>query len=164
MLFVNYDIKASKEDVMSIIRDTNLVVESENYDISKGKPQIRIKENGDKLKIQCRITDGNKKDSSFLEGTYFIGKISERAGKTAVKGIILTAPIYHLIFMILFGFFIFQCINLGGISPIPIILVIFDIVMFYGEFKKQRLIKRYIFRVFKIVYKKSLKNKDEIFN
>ncbi len=158
MLFVNYDIEASREEVMTVLCDNNLVVEAENYDTSRGKPRMHIKENGDIIKIKCELTERATKDNGFLEGTYFIGKISNKEGKTRVKGITLTAPIYHAIFLALFAFFIYQCISLGGISPIPIILAVFDIIMFYGEFKKQRLIKRYIFRAFKIVYKKKQTN------
>ena len=153
MLFVNYKIHAEREEIMSVIRDNNLVVEAENYDTSKGKPKMHIKEKGERLKIKCEMTERPTKDNGFLEGTYFAGKVKENNGVCKISGIILTAPIYHFIFLCLFGFFIFQCISLGGISPIPIILVIFDGFMFYGEFKKQSLIKRYIFRALKIVYK-----------
>ena len=157
MLFVNYKISAQREEVLAIIRNNNLVVEAENYDTSKGKPKMHVKEKGERLKIKCEMTDRPTKDNGFLEGTYFIGKVNEKEGITRVKGIILTAPIYHLLFLILFSYFVFQCVNVGGISPIPIILVIFDVFMFYGEFKKQGLIKRYIFRALKIVFKNKSK-------
>ena len=153
MLFVNYKIHAARDEVLSVIRDNNLVVEAENYDTTKGTPKMHVKEKGERIKIKCEMTGRPTKDNGFLEGTYFLGKVKEKNGVCKVSGIILTAPIYHLIFLCLFSFFIFQCISVGGISPIPIILVIFDVFMFYGEFKKQSLIKRYIFRALKIVYK-----------
>ncbi len=160
MLFVNYEIGAGREELLSVLRDNNLVVEAENYDTSKGKPKMHVKEKGERLKIKCEMTERPTKDNGFLEGTYFIGKVGEKDGVSRIRGVILTAPIYHMIFLLLFAFFIIQCINLGGISPMPIILVMFDVVMFYGEFKKQSLIKRYIFRALKIVYKQKSSNPD----
>ena len=99
------------------------------------------------------------KDNAFLEGTYFIGRASEKNGRSSVRGIILTAPIYHLLFTALFVFFIIQCFSVGGFSPIPIILLVFDVFMFKDEFKKQGLIKTYIFRAFKCTYDKISKGK-----
>lgn len=153
MKLVNYKITAQRDEVMSVIRDNTRVVEAEKYDTSRGKPRMHITEKGERVKIKCEMTERPTKDNGFLEGTYFIGKVKEREGVTSVKGVILTCPIYHTIFFLLFAFFVAFCFIKGGISPIPFILVAFDIVMFYGEFKKQSLIKRYIFRTMKIVYK-----------
>ena len=153
MLFLNYKIRAEKEELLSVLRDNNLVVEEEKFDTRRGKPRMHIKEKGNILKIKCELTERATKDNGFLEGTYFLGKISEKCGTTRLFGVILTAPIYHFLFLLLFGFFIYQCIAVGGISPIPIILVVFDGFMFYDEFRKQGLIKRYIFRAFKITYR-----------
>ena len=159
MLFVNYNIRSDKETLLSVIKDNNLVVESEKFDTSRGKPKMHVKTNGSKLKIKCELTERPTKDNGFLEGTYFIGKISEKDGNSRVRGIILTAPIYHLFFLMLFAFFIYQCFAVGGFSPIPIILLVFDGIMFKDEFRKQSLIKRYVFRAFKITYAK-VKNHD----
>ena len=108
---------------------------------------------GEKIKIKCEMTERPTKDNGFLEGTYFIGKVKEKNGVSRVKGVIVTAPIYHVLLLMLFAFFVYRCISIGGISFEPIVLVLFDIVLFYGEFKKQSLIKRYIFRSLKIVFK-----------
>ena len=153
MLFVNFKIHAEREEVMSVLRDNTLVVEAEKYDTSNGKPKMHIKEKGEKVKIKCEMTERPSMDNGLLEGTYFLGKVKQSGDVTKVSGIVMTAPIYHLLFLCLFAFFIFQCISLGGFAPTPIILVIFDVFMFYGEFKKQSLIRRYIFRALKIVYK-----------
>ncbi len=153
MLFVNYKINAPRESLIEILEDSNLVVESEKFDTSRGKPKIHVKRKGDDtLKLKCEMTERPTKDNGFLEGTYFIGKLREREGVSTLRGIILTAPIYHVIFLVLFAFFIYQCIALGGFSPIPIILVVFDAFMFKDEFRKQGIIKKYIFRAFKITY------------
>ncbi len=157
MLFLNYKINAEKDELLAVIRDNNLVVEEEKFDTRRGKPRMHIKEKGNTLKIKCELTERPTRDNGFLEGTYFLGKVSVKNGATRLFGVILTAPIYHFLFILLFGFFIYQCIAVGGISPIPIILVIFDAFMFRDEFRKQGLIKRYVFRAFKITYRNKQK-------
>ena len=161
MLFVNYKIGATREEVMNVLRDSDQVVNAEGYDTARGKPKMHLKEKGQRVKIRCEMTERPTKDNGFLEGTYFLGRVSEKEGRTSVKGIIITAPIYHFIFLLLFGYFIYLCFSLGGISPTPIILLVFDIFMFYGEFKKQSIIKRYIFRALKIVFKSKTENKTK---
>ena len=135
---------------MNSLRDNNLVVSEEKFDTSRGKPKIHIKENGEKLKLTCEMTELATKDNGFLEGTYFRGSVRESDGVTAVKGIIITAPIYHAILIALTVLFVLQCIRLGGISLTPILLIAFSIIMFRDEFRKQGIIKRYIFRALKI--------------
>ena len=160
MLFVNYDIHAGRAELMSSLAENDRIVEQEKYDTSKGVPKIHIKEKCDKIKITCTLTGGATKDNGFLEGTYFVGRLVESDGITALRGIILTAPIYHAILAIIFGLFIYQCISLGGFNPVPVVLLIFSIFMFRDEFKKQKIIKRYIFRAFKNTFAKiSEKNK-----
>lgn len=160
MLFVNYDIHAKREEVMSSLLENDRIVEQEKYDTSKGVPKIHIKEKGDRIKITCTYTGGNTKDNGFLEGTYFMGKMLESDGKTVMRGIILTAPIYHAVLAIIFCLFIYQCISLGGFNPVPVVLLVFSIFMFRDEFRKQKIIKRYIFRAFKNTFAKiSEKNK-----
>ena len=149
MIIVNYKIHTSKDEVMSSIRDEFAVCEAEKFDNTNGTPKFHIKENGDKIKISCEFIGRASKDNGFLEGTYFIGKVREADGVSSVKGVILTAPIYHSIFLALVIFFIYQCITIGGISVVPIILIIFNVFMFRDEFRKQGLIKRYLFRSMK---------------
>lgn len=152
MLFINYNIHSNKDALISVISDSNSVVSAEKFDTSRGKPKMHVKTNGSRLKIKCEMTERPTKDNGFLEGTYFIGRISEKAGVSKVSGVILTAPIYHLCFLLLFGFFVYHCFTTGTFSPIPIILLVFDGFMFKDEFRKQSIIKRYIFRAFKITY------------
>ena len=154
MLFVNYDIHASREELVSSLLENDRIVEQEKYDASKGVPKMNIKQKGDRVKITCSFTGGATKDNGFLEGTYFIGRLTESDGVSALRGIILTAPIYHAILAIIFALFIYQCISLGGFNPVPVILLIFSIFMFKDEFRKQKIIKRYIFRAFKNTFAK----------
>ncbi|MBO5907300.1 MAG: hypothetical protein J6Q85_04035 [Clostridia bacterium] len=158
MLFVNYDISATRDELMSVMRDTALVVSEEKYDTSSGKVRIHIKEKNELLTLRCEMAERSTKDNAFLEGTYFRGRVTEKDGRTSVKGIILTAPIYHLVLLFLTVFFVIQCFIVGGISLVPIIMLIFSVFMFREEYKKQSLIKRYIFRALKITYAR--KNPD----
>lgn len=166
MLFVKYDIHATAEEVLESLKDNDAIIEAEKLDVSSGKPRLHIKRDGERLRLQCEVVDGATRDRDFKLGTTFHGKIFERDGTTTIKGVILTAPIYHLILLILFGYFIYQCISLSGISVVPICLVIFDVVMFWREFKKQGIIKRFIFRALKITYQKKnptrKKEKDRV--
>ncbi len=153
MLFVNYKIDADRETVLSNLKNNDRVVSEENFDLSKGKPKMHIKEKGDLLKIKCEMTERATKDNGFLEGTYFIGRLKMVGDTSKISGVIVTAPIYHTIFLILFLIVIVQAIMIGGIPITGIFLIFADIIMFSGEFKKQPLIKRYIFRALKITYK-----------
>ena len=154
MLIVNYKITASRDEVMESLADNNTVVEEEKFDTSLGKPRIHIKTSGERIRMLCEIVDAPTKDRDFKLGTSFLGRIKECDGITKISGIIVTAPIYHLVLLILFAYFIYKCISLGGFSIIPVCLLAFDVFMFWREFKKQGIIKRYIFRALKITYKK----------
>ena len=149
MLSVKYDIHAPIEEVRISLSENDKIVADERFDTSKGYPRIHIKEKGEKINIKCEFCGRNRKDNAFLEGTYLIGRFFEKEGVTTLKGIILTAPIYHSILILLFAFFIYKCISLGGISIVPFCLVIFSVFMFYDEFRKQKIIKRYVYRAFK---------------
>ena len=161
MLFVKYDINESIDEVRKSLSENDKIVADEKFDISKGYPRIHIKEKGDRVKITCEFTGRARKDNAFLEGTYLIGHFSETAGKTSIKGIVLTAPIYHTILILLLAFFVYRCISLGGISIVPICLVLFSIFMFVDEFRKQGIIKRYVFRAFKNTYLRLNPNKTK---
>jgi hypothetical protein len=143
---------------MSVLSDNNLVVNEEKFDTENGKPKFTVRENKSIVRVKCEMTERATKDNGFLEGTYFIGTVKEREERTYVRGIIWTCPIYHLVVLFLIGLFIYQCFALGGINPVPIILVAFSFIMLSGEFKKQSMIKRYILRALKITY---AKNKSE---
>ena len=103
MLFVNYTIDADKDKVLSNIEDNDRVVAEEAYDTSKGKPKMHIKSKGKLLKIKCEMTELPTKDNAFLEGTYFIGTLTQKKNTTALRGVILTAPIYHAVSSTGFG-------------------------------------------------------------
>lgn len=162
MTFVNYDIHASREQVLLSLKENDLIVEQEKLASKKGIPRIHIFEKGsNKLKITCEYIGGQSKDNAFLEGTYFIGRLIEKNDVAIIKGIILTAPIYHSIIALLLAFFVYQCISVGGFTPVPIIAFFFSIYMYWYEFKKQKIIKKYIFRALKNTFAKINKKSEQ---
>ncbi len=160
MLLVNYTIDSDKDKVLFNIKDNDRVVAEEAYDTSKGKPKMHIKSKGKLLKIKCEMTELPTKDNAFLEGTYFIGTLTQKNNTTALRGLILTAPIYHTIILAWLAIIICQAIIVGGIPLTAIFLVLFDLIMFKNEFSKQPIIKRYIFRALKITYKSEIENRE----
>ena len=68
---------------------------------------------------------------------------------TRLKGIIVTDPIYHILLVALLALFVYQCIALGGFSPVPLILFAFGIFMMRNEYAKQGTIERYLSRAFR---------------
>ena len=147
MKLIDITYEGSADEVLKLISDNNAVNSGVVFDDSKGVPHMRVKkrENG-KLKITCEMVGGPTKDNGFFVGTYFSGKLTEKDGRTRLKGILTTAPIYHAVLILFIGFFIYQCIRLGGFSVIPIFIVAFDVLMFWKEFKKQGYIERYLLR------------------
>ena len=147
MKFVDIEFSASAEKVMEFISDNDAVNAGVNFDESRGIPHMRVrKKDNEKFKMTCEFVGGPTRDNGFFVGTYFSGRITEKDGTTRIKGIITTAPIYHAFLVLLVGVFIFQCIRLGGFSVVPPIIVAFDILMFWKEFKKQGYIERYLRR------------------
>jgi len=146
MKFVNEKTSISKEKLLSLLESSDIVNQGVKFDEKKGKPRMLVKTKGNRLSITCRYVGGTSKDDGFLVGTVFLGSIREREGETRIRGVITTAPLYHLLLAALTAYFIYRCIALGGINPIPIILVIFSFLMFRDEFKKQGVISRFISR------------------
>ncbi len=146
MIFINLKTQASKDELLSFVSDNKKVNSNVRFDDRKGTPFMHVKEKDSSLSIKCEMLGGPTKDNGFFIGTFFKGRIKEKNGETRLKGIILTAPIYHLVWFILLGVMIWQCILHVAISVLPILFVVFEIMMFSKEFKKQGYIKRYLLR------------------
>ena len=153
MKFLNIETSRSKEELLALIKDNERVNPNAKADERRGKPVMKISEKNNRIKIKCEMIGGASKDNGFLVGTYFSGRITEKNGKVRLRGAILTAPIYHLLLILLLGFFIFQCIRMKGFSPMPVILVLFDLLLFKEEFKKQNIIFRDLKRAERILKK-----------
>ena len=153
MKLVKITTAVPRDELLSNIKNHQLVNNGVVFDEKIGRPTMKVKERGDRLRITCELVDRATKDNNFLVGTYFTGKLTERGGVTTLSGVILTAPIYHLILFGLFVAFIVMCIQKGGFSVLPVFLVAFDFIMFNTEFKKQGIIKRYLYRATRITEK-----------
>ena len=157
MLFVNYTIGAPREELLSNLIDGDGFVLDEKYGKAGGRPKMQVKIKDNRVKIKCEMIGLPTKDNGFIQGTAFVGKISEKAGRCALSGVILTEPIYHFIFLIMLCVIIYQAITMAAIPITAIFLVLFNLLMFKDEFKKQAIIKRFIFSAFKATYRASLK-------
>jgi hypothetical protein len=146
MKFLDIKTEASKEAVLNMLCDNERTNTGVIFEPRLGKPLMHVKSNGNKLGIRCEFLDRGKKDNGFIIGTRFWGWITEKNGYTRVNGFITTELIFHLVLLSLFTVFIVQCIHTKSFSPVPLILLIFDLYMFKDEFKKQGIIKRYILR------------------
>jgi len=138
-----------REQILEIIKDSDLVNDRVKFDENKGKPILHIKEKGTRIRMRCEMIGGPTKDNGFLEGTYFSGKLIEKNGETILSGIIVTAPIYHTVLALFMAFFVYRCFSLGGFNPVPVFLLIFSFMMFKAEFEKQGTIERYLARAFR---------------
>ena len=153
MKLVNLKIEAPRDEVLEFIKDNRKVNSNVKFDDKRGTPFMHVKEKKDNLTITCEMINRATKDNGFLIGTFFRGKMRERDGITELKGIILTAPIYHLVWGILLGILIWQCFYHTAISAVPILFIAFEIIMYSQEFKKQGYIKRYLERAFSRLYR-----------
>ncbi len=147
MKFINMVFHDSKDTVLSILSDNEAVNKNVRFKEGNGIPIMKIKEKSKgKIRITCEMLGRATRDNSFIVGTYFTGKLTEENGVTKLRGVILTAPIYHIALIAMLVAFLWKCVDLKGISVVPIFLVLFDIIMFKDEFKKQGYISRYISR------------------
>ncbi len=147
MSYFKEEIRATRDEVISMLSDNDRVNSNVTFEGYNGTPRMKLVEKKGRIRITCEFVGRNKRDNGFLVGTYFTGKVKERAdGVSVISGHILTAPIYHLVILALIIVFIVQCFRVGGFSVIPIFICIFDIFLFKDEFKKRGLIRRYILR------------------
>lgn len=149
MKIIKLDCPVSRDELISVIANSELVNDRVKFDEEKGRPRIHVKEKGNRLKLKCEMIGGPTKDNGFLEGTYFLGKLTEKNGASHLRGVILTAPIYHTFIALIMALFVLRCIQLVAFNPVPIILLIFSFMMFRKEFEKQGTIERYLIRACK---------------
>lgn len=146
MKIIKLESNASQSEILDMIKDSERVNDKVKFDENKGKPLIHVKQKGDRIKIKCEMIGGPTRDNGFLEGTSFIGKLTEKNGVTHLRGVIVTAPIYHTILALILALYVYRCISLGGFNPVPLILFIFSIFLLKSEFEKQGTIERYLKR------------------
>lgn len=136
----------NRDELIDLIRNHELVNDKVRFDGKAGKPTMFVKETRRGIRVKCQYQDGAIKDSGFLEGTYFIGRVTDSGNGSMINGVVVTAPIYHSILAIIMVLFVYQCIYIGGFNPVPIIWLAFSVFMFKSEFEKQGVIERYLKR------------------
>ena len=146
MKIIKLESNASQSEILDMIKDSERVNDKVKFDENKGKPLIHVKQKGNRIKIKCEMVGGPTRDIGFLEGTSFIGKLTEKNGVTHLRGVIVTAPIYHTILALILALYVYRSISLGGFNPVPLILFIFSIFLLKSEFEKQGTIERYLKR------------------
>ena len=144
MKLIKLESSATKEELLAMLSDNERVNKGVAFDDRRGTPFMHVKESEGKIRIKCEYIGGASKDNAFIDGTRFSGKITEKNGRTEIKGVITTALIFHLILAAFFIAFIGMCIVRQGFSVVPLCLIVFDIFMYKDEFKKQGLIERYL--------------------
>ena len=150
MKLVNYKTTAKREQLLSLIKDSNRVNEKVKFDDKLGRPQMFVKERKNSITVTCRYVGGNSRDDGFIIGTFFWGRIVEKNGETRLNGVILTAPLFYAAILGLLVYSIIRGIALGGFNPIALILAVASYLMFRGEFKKQGVIERYLHRAIRM--------------
>ena len=146
MKIIKLESNASQSEILDMIKDSERVNDKVKFDENKGKPLIHVKQKGNRIKIKCEMIGGPTRDNGFLEGTSFIGKLTEKNGVTHLRGVIVTAPIYHTILALILALYVYRSISIGGFNPVPLILFIFSIFLLKSEFEKQGTIERYLKR------------------
>ena len=160
MKIVDHTFDCTRAELASVLSDSKMVNDKVKFDKKLGTPVIHYLEKGEKTILKCEYQDRPTKDDGFIYGTRFVGRITDLDGGCHIKGVILTEPIYHVIFFILFAVLTVQGILVGGIGgfSVPICLVIFEVFMYKDEFKKQGIIDRYIIRAYKRLKEKQNNN------
>ena len=149
MKFINHKVKATQEETLSMLKNSEAVNKNVSFCKKRGKPSVTITEKNGKVRMKCEFVGGERKDGSLLGGTKFFGRVTERGEYTTVRGIVATDPIFHIALAIMCVVFVIMCIVRQGFNVVPVCLVIFDLLMYRDEFKKQGVIERYIARAVK---------------
>ena len=152
---MNYSINADIATVSTFLLDNENSASGIKTNEKRGKPRIHVRLNNERVRMNCEYTGKVTRDNDFIGGTHLFGRLFERDGRTYLRGIVVTAPLFHVAMAVLFAYFVYRCITLGAISIVPICIVIFSVLMFGEEYSKQSVLKRYVFNAFKLTYKKT---------
>ena len=118
MKLINLRSRKEPSELFSAICDNSFVSDGVRFNDKGTKPHMHVKDKGNgKFKIKCEIMGGPTKDNGFLEGTYFVGRIKRTESGSVIKGIILTAPIFHFALILLTAFIIAQKVDGWRMEP-----------------------------------------------
>ena len=160
MKFVSIKSSATEKDVVDALGNSEKVNERVQFDERRGRPLMKLKRKKNTLYISCEMIGGPAKDNGFIIGSFFLGRIKQRAYGSKITGILLTAPLYHLVLLGFCTYFLIRSIQVHGIAPLPFIIAATSLLFFKDEFKKQGIIKRYIKRA--VRYAERLSSSEEM--
>ena len=146
MKIIKVSAECDKESLLAAIKDSENTNKNVKFDEKRGRPVMFLKEKKKSITLTCKYVGGATRDNGFLVGTYFLGKVKEKDGRSTVSGVVWTAPIFHALLLCMLVAFIVQCIYMNGFSVIPLCALAFDVVLFWNEFAKQGIIGRYLSR------------------
>ena len=149
MKLVKFKFDATREEYLTTIQDNRIVNEGVTFGDDGATPTAEIKEGKHRVRIRCRMVGGASRDNGFFFGTFFTGTMKEKEDGLHVKGVIVTEPLVHLIWLAIVVYFIIVCFQVGGISLVPIFLSLLLFFMFRPEYKKQKILFRYLIRAAK---------------
>ena len=149
MKFVKLKVRRPIEEVVSFVSDNDRVNDKVRFDEKRGTPHMHVKVKNNSVRIRCEMMGRPTKDNGFLVGTYFAGRTKQVGDITKLRGVIVTEPHFHLIWLFLVGYFVWMCIAKAAFSIVPVCLIVFVYFMFRGEYKKQKRIKAYLARACK---------------
>ena len=78
MKLIDLSAECERARMLDIIRDSAFVNDRVQFDEKKGRPNIKVKEKGERITIKCEMVGGATRDNGFLIGTYFSGKLVEK--------------------------------------------------------------------------------------
>ena len=58
MKIINLDCPVSRDELISVIANSELVNDRVKFDEEKGRPRIHVKEKGNRLKLKCEMIGG----------------------------------------------------------------------------------------------------------
>lgn len=144
MKWISMTTVASAQEVAMLLADNNRMNERIRYEEGELRPRMHVRYRAPRLRVRCEMTGGPTKDNGYLQSTFFWGTLREKGGKTHLRGVIVTEPIFHLLWLAMMIYFVVQCVTLGGISVVPICLSAFLFFMLAKEYKKQNRIRIYL--------------------
>ena len=157
MKFVSISVPSTREEFLATVKDNRLVNEGVRFPEGQGAPTAEVKAGKSLVRIRCRMVGAASRDNGFLFGTALLGRIRERDGVTKLRGVIVTEPILHLLWLGILVYFVVTCIRLGAISPFPILLSLMFLLVFRSEYRKQEYLRRYLHRAARRFAKPSVK-------
>ena len=157
MKFIQLSVDSTAQEYLDTVRDNRVVNEGVRFGKENAYPTAEIREGKRHLRIRCRMVGGATRDNGFIFGTFFFGTLRQKNDGCRLRGVIVTEPLIHLIWIAFIVYYVITCIQIGGISLVPIFLSLLMFFMFKSEYKKQGILARYLARAAHRVRRKDVR-------